>query len=138
MLPITLGVEYIFTRLQHAFHKQSMTNDFICMHDYRFGYTINLEKLKHIIYKLLMIPMKRVWLRFNPLNSELNPVCHLLTLLGAHHILHVSRIRVNDLRHRSSRGPTTRIWIIVWNNLTDCLNFNNHTIISYSVMYFII
>ena len=31
---------------------------------------------------------------FNPLQAELNPVCHLLTLLGAHHILHVSRIRV--------------------------------------------
>ena len=29
---------------------------------------------------------------FNPLNVELNPICHLLTLLGAHHILHVSRI----------------------------------------------
>jgi hypothetical protein len=31
----------------------------------------------------------------NPLNAELNPICHLLTLLGAHHILHFSRIRVN-------------------------------------------
>jgi hypothetical protein len=31
---------------------------------------------------------------FNPLNAELNPICHLLTLL-AHPILHVSRIRVN-------------------------------------------
>jgi hypothetical protein len=30
-----------------------------------------------------------------PLNAELNPICHLLALLGAHHILHVSRIRVN-------------------------------------------
>ena len=30
----------------------------------------------------------------NPLNAKLNPICHLLTLLGAHHILHVSRIRV--------------------------------------------
>ena len=29
---------------------------------------------------------------FNPLNAELNPVCHLLALVGAHHILHV---RVN-------------------------------------------
>jgi len=29
-----------------------------------------------------------------PLNAQLNPVCHLLALLGAHHILHVSRIRV--------------------------------------------
>jgi len=32
--------------------------------------------------------------QFNPLNAELNPICHLLALLGAHHILHVSRIRV--------------------------------------------
>jgi len=30
----------------------------------------------------------------NPLNTELNPICHLLALLEAHHILHVSRIRV--------------------------------------------
>jgi hypothetical protein len=32
---------------------------------------------------------------FNPLNAELNPICHLLALLGVHHFLHVSRIRVN-------------------------------------------
>ena len=31
----------------------------------------------------------------NPLNAELNPICHLLALLGAHHTLHFSRIRVN-------------------------------------------
>jgi len=30
----------------------------------------------------------------NPLYAELNPICHLLALLGAHHILHVSRVRV--------------------------------------------
>jgi len=30
----------------------------------------------------------------NTLNAQLNPICHLLALLGAHHILHVSRIRV--------------------------------------------
>ena len=36
-----------------------------------------------------------VRLAFNPLNVELNPICHLPALLGAHHILHVSRIRVN-------------------------------------------
>jgi len=29
---------------------------------------------------------------FNPLNAELNPVWHLLALLGAHHILHVSGV----------------------------------------------
>jgi len=32
----------------------------------------------------------------NPLNAELNPICHLLVLLGAHPILHISRIRVYD------------------------------------------
>jgi hypothetical protein len=32
----------------------------------------------------------------NLLNTELNSICHLLALLGAHHILHVSRIRVKD------------------------------------------
>ena len=32
---------------------------------------------------------------FNPLNAELHPICYLLALLGAHPILHVSRIRVN-------------------------------------------
>ena len=31
---------------------------------------------------------------FNPLNAELNPIFHLLALLGARYILHVSRIRV--------------------------------------------
>ena len=33
----------------------------------------------------------------NPLNAELNPICHLLALLGVHHFLHVSRIRVKSL-----------------------------------------
>jgi len=33
---------------------------------------------------------------FNPLNAELNPICHLLALLGVH-FLHVSRIRVKSL-----------------------------------------
>jgi hypothetical protein len=30
---------------------------------------------------------------FKGLNAELSPIRHLLALLGAHHILHVSRIR---------------------------------------------
>ena len=36
----------------------------------------------------------------NPLNAELNPICYLLALLGAHHFLHVSRIRVKSLNFR--------------------------------------
>jgi hypothetical protein len=34
----------------------------------------------------------------NPLSAKLNPICHLLALLRAHHIFHVSRTRVNKIR----------------------------------------
>jgi hypothetical protein len=34
----------------------------------------------------------------NPLNAELNLICHFLVLLGAHPILHISRIRVKERR----------------------------------------
>ena len=34
----------------------------------------------------------------NPLNAKLNRICHLLTLLGALHILHVSGIRVDNVQ----------------------------------------
>ena len=36
----------------------------------------------------------------NPLNPELNPICYLLALLGAHYFLNVSRIRVKILTFR--------------------------------------
>jgi hypothetical protein len=32
---------------------------------------------------------------FNPLHAELNPICQLLALLEAHHIFHVSGLRIN-------------------------------------------
>ena len=34
---------------------------------------------------------------FNCLNTELNPMCHLLALVGTHHILHVSGLRLKRL-----------------------------------------
>jgi len=40
----------------------------------------------------------------NPLNVELNLICHLLALLGAHHIFHVSRIRVNKRATKLENG----------------------------------
>ena len=36
----------------------------------------------------------------NPLNAELNPICHLVALLGVHHFLHVSWTRVKSLTPR--------------------------------------
>jgi hypothetical protein len=40
----------------------------------------------------------------NPLNAELNPICHLLALLGAHLIFHVSRIRVKHHTMKAYNG----------------------------------
>ena len=34
---------------------------------------------------------------FNPLNAELNPIRHLLALAGAHHFVHVGRLRVKTV-----------------------------------------
>ena len=47
----------------------------------------------------LLAPEKKSRM-LNPLNPELNPICYLLALLGAHHFLHVSRIRVKLLTFR--------------------------------------
>ena len=50
--------------------------------------------LNIVVENLLLHIISNVYCLFNPLNAELNPICHLLALLGAHHILHISRIRV--------------------------------------------
>ena len=47
---------------------------------------------------------KTGFLTFNPLNAELNPICHLLALAGAHHFVHVSRVRVKDGMDRMYRN----------------------------------
>ena len=52
---------------------------------------------------------------FNTLNPELNPICYLLALLGAHHFLHVSRIRVKSLTLRLLMSHIyIYIYIYVW------------------------
>ena len=52
------------------------------------------------IMKLFLRLMNPLTTKINPLNPELNPICYLLALLGAHHFLHVSRIRVKLLTLR--------------------------------------
>jgi len=39
-------------------------------------------------------------IKINPLNAKLNPICHLLALLVAHHIFHVSGLRVKLQRNK--------------------------------------
>jgi hypothetical protein len=44
------------------------------------------------------------------LNAESNPICYMLALLGAHHILHVGRIRVKKVKQSNYRpGQSLRI-----------------------------
>ena len=45
---------------------------------------------------------------FKGLNAELNPICHLLALLEANHILHVSRIRVKGYSYTGATTDTTQ------------------------------
>ena len=54
----------------------------------------------YLCTKIHGAPQKNLKDIFNPLKPELNPICYLLALLGAHHFLHVSRIRVKSLALR--------------------------------------
>ena len=60
---------------------------------------------------------------FNPLNDELNPICHLLALLGGATIVVVSRLRVNSGRVQAetcSQAPI-KINVVVFHGfMIDC------------------
>ena len=64
----------------------------------RYSSVIYLEGMRKTADSLSEQPI--FGLRFNPLNPELNSICYLLALLGFHHFLHVSRIRVKLLIFR--------------------------------------
>ena len=55
----------------------------------------------------------------NPLNPELNPICYLLALLGAHYSPHVSRITVKLLTFRLLMSYIY-IYIYIWSTHSWC------------------
>jgi hypothetical protein len=67
---------------------------------------LNVTKVKTDILgeNPISVPFAHHKSYFNPLNTELNPTCHLLALLGAHHIFHVSGLRVNRGLHGENAG----------------------------------
>jgi hypothetical protein len=78
-----------------------------------------IMRTSNLTYSLLFVE----YTLLNPLNAELNPICHLLPLLGAHPIFHVSRIRVNYriimscLNHPRKphfSNDITEIFILFW------------------------
>jgi len=61
----------------------------------------------------------------NPLNAELNPICYLLALLGAHYFLHVSRIRGKSLTLRLLM-PYIYIYIYIYDISSLRVNTSAH------------
>jgi len=79
----------------------------ICVHIYKLftrevsllkNFEEQVELCEYLLTFLSVYMFSRLVL--NPLKPELNPICYLLALLGAHHFLHVSRIRVKLLTLR--------------------------------------
>ena len=66
-------------------------------HDYFTHHNTRLLTLTLLTWTIWRAPTNASKWRmgFNPLNAELNPIRHLLALVAARHIVHVSRIRVN-------------------------------------------
>ena len=56
------------------------------------------KRTRMCIFPVMCLPT--YFAPINPLNPELNPICYLLAILGAHHFLHVSRIRVKLITFR--------------------------------------
>ena len=52
---------------------------------------------RHLMFLLLQLYVQFMLTLLNPLNAELNPIRHLLALVGARHIVYISRIRVNSI-----------------------------------------
>jgi hypothetical protein len=70
----------------------------------RFGSSYPQVGLTHTVKVRFVLAISKTSLQtvrvVNPLNAELNPICYLLALLGAHHFLHISRIRIKSLTLR--------------------------------------
>jgi len=79
----------IVCRLKHALNKCVPVN---IMKD--------LNSFFHFATHFVSVSNFHVGTDINPLNAELNPICYFLALLGAHHFLRVSRIRVKSLTLR--------------------------------------
>ena len=79
---------FLYLRLSNLCRKTA----FIFIYNFSFSSFIpetEEEKERRTVTWHSLFPMCQLY--FNHLNTKLNPICPLLALLGAHHILHVSR-----------------------------------------------
>ena len=63
------------------------------------------HRLKYLIIFLYNYLSNKGALQINHLHAELNPIRHLLALVGGHHIVHLSRVRVKQ--HSLTDGSRT-------------------------------
>ena len=64
-------------------------------------FNINHVRPKNVLrqateYSTQTNKIQRNFNNFNPLNAELNPIRHLLALVGAHHMVQVTSVRVKN------------------------------------------
>ena len=89
--------------------KPSIRSLYSCILWYIILISQNLFRLKRVSWICISFILGSHW--FNPLNAELNPIRHLLALVGARHIVHVSRIRVNNIRSCPFQRRCLAVWI---------------------------
>jgi len=96
IVPMAKFISYIFGRI----YSYSFYYFLLSLRGYlqlRITATTHVSKAQNVP---AMLCLKFVTRNVNPLNPELNPICYLLALLGAHHFPYVSRIRVKLLTFR--------------------------------------
>jgi len=83
-----------------------------------------MKECQHILEKR---NKRRWWV--NPLNAELNPICHLLALLGGAIIVVVSRLRVKPWIMRRNILGTSNTLFVEWTSEDRDL-YKNHLMMS--------
>ena len=98
-----LCISRYITLLQLSNYRFRISRSTPCVHVRFLGYVFysyGVQKFTVCMYISRQVFVRLATYRVNPLNPELNPICYLLALLGAHHFLHASRIRVKLLTFR--------------------------------------
>ena len=85
------------------------------------------------------ITSQQVRRSLNPLNAELHPICHLLALLGAHHILHIGRISLNiqimlgtALANNAEDSPLPETWFFTLLSYFTFAFYPNYSTVPYT------
>ena len=91
------GVPFVYISISTARLNQTSFFKYIAEGLWKWSWTVPSIECWTSEYVTLYFhcPVSLNDLVINALNAKLNPICHLLTLLGARHILHVSGLRVN-------------------------------------------